>query len=493
MLRPLLCAALAGLAACGGADRPPPRPTAAVARPAAGPATIAFRVARSGGPVRAYAWPALDSAFWQSETPLPPVARVLGFAPVAGRLVLQGAKGAVLWLDVRRNVLLPPGPVLKQAIMTGASGDVVGIDAAGMLVRWSANGLTWRVALAGPITALQALADGSLVAVGTGARGAEAWRWSPPDTGTPTRAPVPRGALLAGGGTGGRVWVASTGAMRGLAPKTLADVTTLAGFPASAPLAVTTTPSGHLVLAVYEGGARVELVDRDRALHAPAWGLPGAARDLRMDPLGRVVLVRPVQGESAWAVDVASGQVRSTLSSSWRDDLPLVAPDGSVLVVLGPDVSRLDATTLQRAGTVPGGALDWWHVATWDGFSSRGADAPPPVFAGMDSVAPDALDSAIAAAESTAQVPSAPAAPGDSSDAPVSRWLVSFASLVDPERAEALATQLRTGGAAARVVAMTGARGPVYRVVLGPFETRDAAVRAGRATGRDHWIVPDTP
>ncbi len=485
--------ALAGLAACGGSERPAPRPAAGASRPAIGPATIVFRVARSGGPVRAYAWPSLDSAFWQSDVAVPPIGRVLGFAAAAGRLVLQGSKGAILWLDVRRNVLAPPGPILRQPMLLGASGDVVGVDAAGALVRVSPNGTTWRVALPGPVGMLQTLPDGAIAALGTGATGPELWRWSPPDTGAPTRVGAPRGAVLAAGGAGGRLWLAAAGSVRGLVQKTLADATTLGGFPARTPVAMTTTPSGHLALVIYDQGTTVDVIDRDRNFRAPSWGLPGVGRDLRMDALGRVLLVRPAQGESAWALDVASGQVRSTLSSSWRDDLPTVTPDGSVLVVLGPDVSRLDATTLQRTATVPGGALDWWHVTTWDGFTARGGDAPPPVFAGVESLPPDALDSAIAEAEAEAASPPIPAAEADSSGAPAMRWQVSFASLVDPARADTLAAQLRAGGAAARVVAVSGARGMVYRVVLGPFATRDAAVRAGRATGREHWILPETP
>jgi hypothetical protein len=267
------------------------------------------------------------------------------------------------------------------------------------------------------------------------------------------------------------------------------------------------------VLGVFDATAAVTIVDRDRALQAPSWTLPGQPRDLRMDPQGRVVLVRPVQGESAWAVDMASGQVRSTLSTSWREDLPAVAPDGSVLVVLGPDLTRLDAATLQRAAVVPGGAADWWLVVTWDGLSAGAADALPPAFEGTTGAAPDALDSAIAAAESTASAPSsAPAAgapgagatrpPEDSTrDAPAPhdsasplpvRWMVSFASLVDAGRAAAVAQQLRAGGTPARVVTAAGAQGTmVHRVVAGPFATREDAVRAGRAAGREHWIIQE--
>lgn len=491
MSRPFLLAALVLAIACGGADRPAPNPRAAAPRPPAGPATVAFRIPRTGGAVRAYAWPALDSAFWTSEALVPPTARVLGFAPSVGRLVLQGSKGAVLWLDVRRNALLPAGPVLRLPVLLGTSGDVAGLDAGGQLVRVSPDGVTWRGTMPGPITELHALPDGSLVALGTGARGIEVWRWTPPDTAAPARTAAARDARLTAGATGGRLWLAAPGRVRGLATTTLADATVLDGLPVTKPSAITTTPSGNTVLALFGTASTVEVIDRDRNVRVPAWALPGAARDLRMDALGRLLLVRPAQGESAWAVDVASAQIRSTLSTNWRDDLPVVAPDGTVLVVLGPDVSRLDATSLQRVGSVLGGALDWWHVITWDGFTARGADAPPPVFAGMDSAVPDAIDSAIAAADSTAGT-----TPGDSavrdSLAP-SRWMVSFASLVDAARAEALAQQVRDGGAPARVVPSTGARGPVYRVVLGPYATREAAVRAGRATGREHWVLPDTP
>jgi cell division septation protein DedD len=458
--------------------------------------------------VRAYAWPSLDSAFYTSASDLPATARVLGFAASPGWLVLQSASGAVQWLDVRRNTVLRAGLPLGQAAML-PTGDVVGLDSTGRPVRVSPDGITWRGTVPGPVERLTALADGSLAAFGTGARGPELWRLAPPDTAVAARRSVGRGAVVAGSVAGGRLWLAAPGGVRAVAAATLTDALALDGFPKTAPRALVTTPSGHLALGVYDGTPGVEVVDRDRALHAPSWGLPGLARDLRMDPLGRVVLVRPTQGESAWAVDVASAQVRSTLSTSWRDDLPAVAPDGSVLVVLGPDVSRLDAKTLQRSAVVPGGALDWWLVVTWDGFTASARSDLPPAFAGTSGATPDALDSAIAASEAANATDSTPPAPspapptspaattrdsgiaGSPDSGRPAEWFVSFASLVDPARASALAAQLKSGGTAARVMTVAGARGTVYRVVAGPFAARDEAVRAGRSSGREHWITQE--
>lgn len=432
---------------------------------------------------------------------MPATARVLGFAQAPGWLVLQTPTGVVHWLDVRRNALLRSTQPLGQAALL-PSGDVAGLDSSGRPVRLSPDGVTWRGVVPGPVERLTALADGSLAAFGVGARGPELWRLAPPDSGVAARRSVGRGAIVAGSVAGGRLWLAAPGGVRAITASSLADALALDGFPRSAPRALVTTPSGHLALGLYDAASSVEVVDRDRALHAPSWTLPGLARDLRMDPLGRVLLVRPASGESAWAVDVASAQVRSTLSTSWRDDLPAVAPDGSVLVVLGPDVSRLDASTLQRTAVVPGGALDWWVVVTWDGFATGPTNALAPAFANTNGASPDPLDSAISAAESAAvrdavreAVPppataeSSGVAGSDSSRPP--QWFVSFASLVDPSRAAALAAQLKAGGTAARVMVSAGARGAVHRVVAGPFASRDDAVRAGRASGREHWITQE--
>ena len=66
--------------------------------------------------------------------------------------------------------------------------------------------------------------------------------------------------------------------------------------------------------------------------------LPHSVRDLRIDPLGRLLLARPDTGELVWVIDVVTNRLVTTLPTPWRADLPNVAPDGSVATASGRDV-----------------------------------------------------------------------------------------------------------------------------------------------------------
>lgn len=352
------------------------------------------------------------------------------------------------------------------------------------------------------------LPDGAIVGYGQTSAGASLWRWVPPDTALSGEVPAARDGILASGAAGGRIWLAAPGTVQGVATAPLAEALTLPGLPRGAARDLVTTPSGSTAFALHEGAAAIEVVDRYRGTRVPDWSLPGQPRALRMDPSGRTLLVQPATGESAWAVDVATGSLRSTLSTSWRHDLPTVAPDGAVLTVLGPDVTVLDAETLQRRRTITSGAADWWLVAVWDGLSSRGVPSSPTTWAGIDTAptvptdsvpASDSAATADTSSSASEPIPVAGRAPTAgapsrgseaSGVATPTRWVVSFASLVSEEGAAQLAREIRATGAPARVLRADGARGAAFRVVLGPFATRDSAVRAGRTSGRQHWVLP---
>ncbi|MDX2183153.1 MAG: SPOR domain-containing protein [Gemmatimonadaceae bacterium] len=445
---------------------------------------------RTGGTVQAFRWPDLERPVWSSPAQIPPTTRIVDFAADIGRLTVADTSGRLIRLDLRRATVQRPSVPVRLALGGAADGELFAAEALTRAVyRTDGAVQSWRANLVAAPQALVPLARGGVLAVAAIGDSLLLDRFTPPDTAAAARATVAAGLLTSE--AAGRVWVARAGSVDALDAKTLAVVATVRDLPAGAPLAIATTPSGNSVFVVHDKSPSVEVIDRYRGAKSASWALPAPGRGLRVDPLGRTLLVRPWQGESSWAVDIATGRVRSTLSTSWRDDLPRVLPDGTVLVVLGPDVAWLDADSLQRRGAVSGGASSWWHVVQWDGFRARGDAPPPPSFDGIDTAVADAIDSAIAATaaedrESAESPPDTTATPAADSAA---RWLVSFASTVDDARAQALAAQLRAGGTAARVVSVEGARVRSYRVVLGPFDTRDAAVRAGRAAGREHWIV----
>ena len=63
-------------------------------------------------------------------------------------------------------------------------------------------------------------------------------------------------------------------------------------------------------------------------------------------------------------------------------------------------------------------------------------------------------------------------------------WTVSFATLLNEDRVRDLAARIRVDGRTARIIAGIRDGIPIWRVVLGPFDTRDAAERWwSRTTG----------
>jgi cell division septation protein DedD len=71
--------------------------------------------------------------------------------------------------------------------------------------------------------------------------------------------------------------------------------------------------------------------------------------------------------------------------------------------------------------------------------------------------------------------------------------VVSFAALLSEEKAQQVASAIKVNGAPAHVVFTTTAGSPIYRVVMGPYLTREEADRIGRASKREYWIYEGSP
>jgi cell division septation protein DedD len=78
-------------------------------------------------------------------------------------------------------------------------------------------------------------------------------------------------------------------------------------------------------------------------------------------------------------------------------------------------------------------------------------------------------------------------------NAPQAGFTVSFAALLTEEKAQQLASTIRVGGNTAHVVSTTTAGSPIFRVVMGPFATRQEADKMGRASKREYWIYEGSP
>jgi hypothetical protein len=253
-------------------------------------------------------------------------------------------------------------------------------------------------------------------------------------------------------------------------------------------VAVAATPSGDRLYVLTESSHRVDVVDRYQNRVTSKIELPGQARALRVDAFGHYLLVRGPR-DSVWVVAVGTDQVIATIRSAWSDDLPFVAPDGAIAVRDGSDVIFRDVASGKELQRAAGGAADFWYPFVWSGFRRRSAAAESTSVARPDSDTTTVKVPA-PAAESTRTRAIAPAPAPDSSKL---GFTVSFAALLDESRAREQAAKITVNGRAARVITGIVSGTTVYRIVLGPFQTRDEAEQAGRASGQNFVIYAGTP
>ena len=109
-------------------------------------------------------------------------------------------------------------------------------------------------------------------------------------------------------------------------------------------------------------------------------------RDLRIDPLGRLLLARPDTGDSVWVIDVGTNRRVTTLATPWRDDLPNVAPDGAVATASGRDVHFTVPGHDRPRIIVRDGAQEIWHFVFWNGFRPRAPGLDLPVVFPVDTL-----------------------------------------------------------------------------------------------------------
>jgi cell division septation protein DedD len=111
-------------------------------------------------------------------------------------------------------------------------------------------------------------------------------------------------------------------------------------------------------------------------------------------------------------------------------------------------------------------------------------------FAGPSDSARAANDSTAPRADSgAAHVPAAQ----DTAPKRSPGFTVSFAALLVPERARELAAQIRVGSENARVITAMRDGSAIYRVVLGPYPTREEADRVGRESKQSYWVYEGGP
>lgn len=232
------------------------------------------------------------------------------------------------------------------------------------------------------------------------------------------------------------------------------------------------SPAGHRLYVLNEE-PRLQVLDRETGETIGTVDLPDSARALRPDPLGAYLLVRAAAGDAVWVVDPAARKLHGTVRTEWASDLPTIVGSRFLLVREDEDVVALDLErdSLPEAGRIEGGAADLWLPIDWtprrgrDGAPEEEPEEPPA----------EAADAPAVPADTTAPVPGA-----------TSTLYLQLSSSRNPAWANDLAQQLRAAGVAALVLP---AGDSLYRVVVGPYGTREEAEAAARSLGRPSFIL----
>jgi hypothetical protein len=493
----LLCTAVATLA-CGDG-----RVSSGGASAASGPDAILLRVPRTGGPARAHRVGS-DSVLFTSRDRAPTLDGILGFDEFLGVLLLRDANQRILNLDLRLGTVTVLGEERMRGTVVSEGAAAYGLDAQGRIIRVTPS-ITWNWPVPNGATSLVPTPDGSLLILRTDASGTQFRRVIPPETrvlDSATTAPV---RLAVRTLAGDRLWAVTNGSLISLRTRDLAQVFSMPLR--DSVIALELTPSGDRVFLATDGRT-LRVVDRYTESERSAIDLPARVSALRMDPDGHYLLAKAAASDSVFVISIGSSRVVSTIATAWRDDLPLVTPDGRVLVTRERDVLLVDAESTRDRQRYSGGAADQWALVRWNGFRPRAVGLDRPVE--FEEYAQDSAraDSALAAMirgrygditdiARAAPLPQQPTPAPEQAPRPGAAgrgtWNVSFATLLTAERAQALADSIVVDGRRARVVPGQRDGVPVWRVLLGPFDTRQAAERAGMASRLSYWVFEGAP
>lgn len=450
------------LAACGEPETEPPPPLPALATPVS-----LLRLPRDGGYATVWSPDSLRSLEWRSDAPIPPVEAIPG-ADLDDQLVyLHDENGDVIGLDLESGTVRPllPGARVPTAGPDGA----LFASVEGRVVRLAQRRVhPYRSEVTGEINRLFGTLNGQVTVVTT----ADSVRMALVG---PDRAGAPR-SIPAGSVVGASPWGDQVAIVAG-------DELTLHDANERGSSHRVTVPSGTEALRYSASGHRIYLVGRrpvvdildrfTRKQLAPI-ALPGPARDLRTDFSGRWLLVRPVSVDSVWVVDAASGRHVTTVATEWDVDLPLLT-GGSTLLVRGKDgsVASLDLGVAppRETGRIADAGADLWMAIRWLPRALRGS-------------AIAAAETALVAQDSGLVLPQSEAVDGPAD----ARVFLQISSSRNPEWARALARQVTSLGFPA-TVAVPESRDDGYRVVVGPYSSREAAEEAGRRLGRPYFVL----
>ena len=447
------------LAGCEGGTTIAPPPLPAVSLSAS-----LLRFPARLGIVLAYSTDSLQPSGWQSAGNVPPVTRPLGYDLDQRLIYFLDRENRLTTLDLEAGVTRV---VIEdtRAATVGPDGAAFAVTASGELVRIARRTTTtFQAAFAEPPPAMFGTLNGQVVTLNKDSTLTLSLQ-SPEQPGSPV-------AIEAGPVTattwGELVATASGKEVRLIRPRN-PEQSERFTLPAPA-LDLVFSPSGHR-LYLLTVDAQIVVFNRFTGDRVKIIDLPGPGDLLRPDPSGRWMLIRPSATDWVWVMDLATlNPPSASLPSAWGPTLPLVAGAATLLTADGPDVVgwNLAASIPTPVARVPGGALDTWLAIPW----------VPPQRARAFAAA---LEEASALQDSSLVSNRERATAGPT-------FFLQISSSQSPVWARELADQLVKDGLPATVWRPTGVSDG-YRVVIGPFATRDEAEDAGRDLGRPYFTV----
>jgi len=425
----------------------------------------------------------------------PAIEHVLAFDPDAGSIAVVDSKGYAGRLDLRETDVTKAARTKLTSLSSANGSDIYGINVKGEIVRLNPNGSDWKFKPPVPARTVFAQPNGEIIV--TGNKGAQTllWKVRPPDEVAQDSAVLPLSGRGVRTQVGDRVYFTVDSGLVGIKIKDLSPVGAIKLENRVSALAP--TPSGDRLYVAMTGDSSLSVVDRYTESAKTSIELPQPPSELRMDALGRYLLARIPKADSAWVIAIGDNRLVGAVATRWETDLPAVTPDGMLALLSGKDVSLVDPEKLKVKSTVAGGAKDFWYFFAWDGFRPRPQGLDQPVTFPSDSLQRDSL-SASSTPSGAGPSPPVPAV-RDTTHAPATAatpstgFTVSFAALLSEENAQQIASTIKVNGNAAHVVSTTTAGSPIFRVVMGPFPTRDEAQRIGRAARREYWIYEGSP
>jgi hypothetical protein len=456
---------------------------------------------------------------WSATGKAPALARLLGFDDGAGSVLAEAEKGGIVRVDLRRGDVTRD-PATKLSDFVSADGSAAyGVAADGSVTRLTPAG-SWTFKPPAPAHDVVPQPDGTLLVLANRGEGTIAWLIRPPEDRIADSVLLPRVTKSIRTPAGDRVYFPVDSGLVGVRGRDLQIVPSLK-LPKK-PRAVVTSPSGDRIYVAADSSNEMLVVDRYTGNVTTRVALPSPASALRMDPMGRYVLARAAEGDTAYVISVSTDRLIGAVPTEWRADLPAVAPNGWLALVRGKDVVLVDAESLATQRAIVGGASDDWMFISWNGFRPRAASLDQPVtFESNDSVQRDTSENPFSGAtpspgdtlerdtaNATVTVPPAPqvpsgVAPGARIAPPThtaadtaprqSGFTVQFAALRSQEAATDVLKDVHVSGATPRLVATTRDGVTIYRVVIGPFPTREDAERVARTSGKSYWVYEGAP